>query len=261
MPAGAAASPRRVPPGVLALLVRLPEREVARVLLEHALLLFLGRVAHRRLVVVTARQAPVVGIAVDAEIDVAAGFVGEAQFDELLDQGDDLRDRPGRERLVIRAAEAEQVGVLDVPARGVGGESRAVAGGSRVDLVVDVGDVLHQRHVVAALLEPAAEPHGDDERPRVPHMDSLVDGRPAEVHADRALAGLGELDEATCGRVIEPHRPSGEPRRWGARRSRPTARGRALDPSAQAATRAGRLRPPSARARCPWPSRRSCAAP
>ena len=65
VPAGPAATPRRVPGGVLARLVRLPEREVARVLLERVRLLLLD------LVRPLARQAAVLGKARDPEVDVA----------------------------------------------------------------------------------------------------------------------------------------------------------------------------------------------
>src|SRR4051812_46890413 len=90
VPARPAAAPRRLPPRVLSVLVRLPEREVAGVLLELAGLLFLGRVAHRLLVAVTTRELPVVRVARDAEVDVAACRVRVPALDQLLDQREDL---------------------------------------------------------------------------------------------------------------------------------------------------------------------------
>src|SRR5207253_2603508 len=66
VPAGPAAAPGRIPPGVLRLrLVRLPEREIAAVLLARVRLLFLD------LVGALPRKAPVAGEARDPEIDVA----------------------------------------------------------------------------------------------------------------------------------------------------------------------------------------------
>ena len=88
--------------------MRLPEREVARVLLERALLLLLGRVAGRRLVVVSPGKPSVVLEAADAEVDVAAGLVGEVALDQLFDQRDDLGDRLGGLRLVVRSPETER---------------------------------------------------------------------------------------------------------------------------------------------------------
>ena len=94
-------------------------------------------------------------------------------------------------------------GVLEVPLRGSRGELGARARRSVVDLVVDVGDVVHERRVVAARDEPAAEPHADHERPRVADVRARVHRRPAEVHADRA----GRVRQLLLGareRVVEP---------------------------------------------------------
>ena len=204
VPARPAAAPRRVPPRVLAFLVGLPEREVAWILLQRRLLVLLGRVARRLLVAVAAREPAVVREARDAEVDVASGRVGMARRDELLDHRHDLRDRLGRLRLDVRPAEAEAARVLDVPAARIGGELRAGAWGGRVDLVVDVGDVLGQLHVVARALEPPLQPQRDHERARVADVDALVDGRPAEVHPDRARRRR-QLPQSPRGCVVDAH--------------------------------------------------------
>src|SRR4029450_11495124 len=102
VPARPPGPPRRVPQRVLALLVPLPEREVARVLLQRALLLFLRWVADR-LLVEAAGQDAVVGVAVDAVVDVAAGGICEVALDQLPDQCDDLGHGLGRLRLGIAA--------------------------------------------------------------------------------------------------------------------------------------------------------------
>src|SRR5437667_5968770 len=77
VPARSPAPPRRIPRRVLARLVRLPEREVARVLLERVRLLLLD------LVGTLARKPPVVGESPDAEVDIAADGVRVARVDEL----------------------------------------------------------------------------------------------------------------------------------------------------------------------------------
>ena len=124
VPTGSTAPPRRVPPRVLVLLVPLPEREVARALLQRGLLFLLGRIAHG-VFVEPAREQAVVGKAVDTEVDVAAGRVREVELDQLLDQRDDLGNRLRRLRLVVGAAQAEVLRVLDVPLRRVSRELRA----------------------------------------------------------------------------------------------------------------------------------------
>jgi hypothetical protein len=223
VPARPAHPPRRLPGGVLARLLSLPEGEVALILLQVA------RLLRDHLVELRAGEPPVLREARHAEVDVAAGLVGVTTLDQLLDEGDDLRDRLARARLDIGTAEAEVVRVLEEPAgRALGYLAAADALGDRllVDVVVDVGDVLDERHVVAARLEPALDPDGQHERPRVADVDALVDRRAARVDADRAGRRRKLLDPAGE-RVIEPHRSAGGSRPWAAPRSRPTARARA----------------------------------
>ena len=111
VPAGPPVAPRRRPERVLAVLARLPQREVERALLE------LGRarlLALVHLVGIAVGELAVAVEAADAEVDVAARLVGVAALDQRLDQRDDLGDRLGRERLGVGPAEPEPVGVLDV---------------------------------------------------------------------------------------------------------------------------------------------------
>ena len=103
------------------------------------------------------------------------------------------------------------------------GARRARARRSLVDLVVDVGDVVHERDVVAALPQPAGQPRENDERPRVADMRACIDRRPADVHAD-ARRRLRQLDEPALEGAIEPHRPSAAPRPAGAPRYGPELR-------------------------------------
>ena len=145
VPAGASCPPGRVPGRVLSRLRRLPEREVARILLARVRLLLLD------LVRPLAAQPPVVRVARNAEVDVPIGLVGEAATNELLDHRDLVADGLDGRRLDVRTAETEPVGVLDVPARCVRGEPRARAGRRVVDLVVDVGDVHDELRLVAPL--------------------------------------------------------------------------------------------------------------
>src|SRR5205814_7893599 len=87
VPARPPPAPRRVPPRVLPGLVRLPEREVARIPLERVRLLLL------HLVEPLTRKPAVVGELRDPVVDVAFDLVGEPALDQVLDQRDLLRDR------------------------------------------------------------------------------------------------------------------------------------------------------------------------
>jgi hypothetical protein len=96
VPARTALAPRRLPGRVLVRLVRLPEREVARVLLQVA------RLLGHHLVRVGPRKPTVVGEGAYAVIDVSARLIRQPAIDQLRDEGDDLRDRLGRQGLHVR---------------------------------------------------------------------------------------------------------------------------------------------------------------
>ena len=73
VPARATAPPRRLPPRVLVRLVRLPEREVARILLARVRLLLLDLIGP------LPGEPPVLGLPGDAEVDVALDLVREVR--------------------------------------------------------------------------------------------------------------------------------------------------------------------------------------
>ena len=152
----------RVPPRVLARLVRLPEREVARILLARVRLLLL------HLVRPLARELAVVGVARGRgsrrrRRPRTRSRARRARSMNATMLGIDL----ARLRQVVGPAEAERVRVLEVPLRRARGELGARVRRRLVDLVVDVGDVVDERGVVAARAEPVPQPHADDVGPRV----------------------------------------------------------------------------------------------
>src|SRR5205085_7098946 len=132
VPAWTPTAPRRLPPRVLAGLVRLPEREVAGVLLARVRLLLLD------LIRPLSRELTILAELRDAVVDVTVDLVRVAACDQLLDRRDHLRDHLARLRLVIGHAEAEVARVLEVPLGGARCELGARAGSRVVDLVVDV---------------------------------------------------------------------------------------------------------------------------
>jgi hypothetical protein len=154
----------------------------------------LQRVSSVHLVDVAARQRPVLGQRAHAEVDVAVRRVGVAGVDQRLDQVDDRLDELRCQRLGVRAADPDPLGVLEVVLGhllGQFGRGPAGLGGRVVDLVVDVRDICHERHVVALVLEEALQLGEDDERPGVADVHARVDRRAARVDADLArIAGL-----------------------------------------------------------------------
>ena len=187
MPAGTALAPRRFPER-LAGLGGFPECKVERVFLDvvdvdarAGLQIFDRLVAE--LAVVLEFQRAVVHVAVD--------LVGVALVDERRDDVDNLLDVFGRLRVHGRLADAERVGVgevlgdvffRDFLARD------ALFVCALDDLVVHVGEVLHERHLVAAVLEIAAQHVEHDDRARVADVDVVIHRRAAGVHTH--LAGL-----------------------------------------------------------------------
>ena len=203
VPARPAAAPGRVPGGVLALLPRLPQREVQRIFLQRCALDALALI---HLVQVAARQLAVPVHGSNPEVHVAGGHVGGVRVDQPLDQLDDVRDVLRRERLGVRPAQPDPVGVLAVQRRHLRRQvpRRLPRGHGRgVDLVVDVGDVPDERDPVALVLEEALELGEDHERPRVADVHARVDRRPAGVdpHAG-GVARRKRLQRAGSG-VIE----------------------------------------------------------
>ena len=215
---------------------RLPQREVARILLARVRLLLFD------LVEALTAESAVLRVARDSEVHVPVGLVGEASLHELLDHRDLVGDGLDRRRLDVGAAETEPIGVLDVPARGIGGELRACARRGVVDLVVDVRDVDDELRLVARLLEPAREPQREHrDRKRVANVDALVDRRSAEVHANRAR-GRWQLAKPPTERVVQAHGQSIVVRsRARGQRARELRRARAR-PARRRAPARGRLR-------------------
>ena len=187
VPAGAALAPRRVP-GRLTGFGGLPEREVERVLLDvvdvdaRAGLQIFDRLVAELAVVLEVQRA-VVHVTVD--------LIGVALVDERRDDVDDLLDVFGRLRVHGRLADAERVCVGevlgDVFFRNFLARD-ALFVGALDDLVVHVGEVLHKRHLVAAVLQIAAQHVKHDDRARIADVDVVIHRRAAGVHAH--LAGL-----------------------------------------------------------------------
>src|SRR5438477_8482995 len=131
VPPRPAAPPGRVPGRVLALLVRLPESEVARILLQGVRLLLLD------LVRPLAGKTAVLREACDPEVDVALDRVGMPGVDELVDEAHDLGDMVGDLRHRVGHAESERARVGEVPLRRPQSELGTRTRRGVVDLVVN----------------------------------------------------------------------------------------------------------------------------
>jgi hypothetical protein len=131
-------------------------------------------------------------------------------LDQLLDQPHDLSQRLAGQGLGVGPPQAEPVGVGPVGGGQVGGQlvaGHAALARGHVDLVVDVRDVRHERHVVSLVGQEALEQREDDVRARVADVDAVVDRRAAGVDADLAGSpGFEGLELAREG-VVQYDRP------------------------------------------------------
>ncbi|KFI49709.1 hypothetical protein BBIA_1244, partial [Bifidobacterium biavatii DSM 23969] len=236
VPARATHAERRVPARVerIGVLRRLPQREVARIMLvgRHVgridrIVLVVARRVHarahavghgRRLVcfrgaLLLVRQLAVVRPARHVEVHVAgriavrvAHHVAVAVVDDLLDQVDHVDHVAGRARLVRRRQHAERVVRLrELALVVVRARPPLLARGRGLveDLVVDVSHVAHERDVVAELEEPAADDVERDGRADVADVRRRLHGRAAHVDADLVGLDRRETRDGVRGRVVQ----------------------------------------------------------
>ncbi len=191
VPSGPARTPR-CGPRRLARLGGLPEREVPRIPFART-----GALALVDVVELVPGQPPVLGEAPDVEVDVAARRVRVTVVDEPLHHLDHLGDVPGRARLHRRRQHTQlPVGPVErtLERRGPLPPRAARLGGLVQDLVVDIGDISHERDVVVVREQPAAQHVERDATADVADVRFALDGGATQVH--RGMSG-GQRDEVT----------------------------------------------------------------
>ncbi|CAB4736387.1 unannotated protein [freshwater metagenome] len=124
-------------------------------------------------------------------------------LDEALHQFDHLGDVTGRAGLIGRGQASEYlVGTTERP---LIAHREAPVGDVLVtrivdDLVVDIGDIANECHVVSARHEPAAKDIEGDTAPDMTDMGRGLDRRTAQVDADLARGNGNELaNSSRCG--------------------------------------------------------------
>ncbi len=228
VPTGAALAPGAFPRR-LAGLRGLPKGEIKRVALAVFQALAVGAqlaVAAFHLVHVAVGKLAVLVVGAHGEVHVALHGVRMAFFDELFHQSDHLVDLLGGARTHIRIHHAGGMHVVDERLRVLGGNLGGAAAflvGLLDDLVVHVGDVLHELHLVPAPDKVAADGVERYEGTGVADMDVVVHRRAAHVHVHLAVAYGDEGALFACHGVIDlDHRFSlenGKRAQAGARRS------------------------------------------
>ena len=134
-------------------------------------------------------QLAIARVLAGAEQHVAVCLVGKALILQRLDDFFDFVDGLGRLRVDGGRTDAQTLGVGQILSNIALGD---LFGGDALlvclldNLVVDVGKVLHEGHIVAAELQVPAQGVKDADRAGVADVDKVIDGRPAGVHLDLA---------------------------------------------------------------------------
>ena len=208
VPAGTPASPRRIPAhGAVGILPRLPEREVADVLL----VIFVRRAPRAGLLVVEVdvRELAVAGELAHGEIHGSVlALVGHALFDQLRDKVDHFRDMIGRGGIDFGRLDVEllQVGEERVLVRfRVVGKRHAGGVGAADRLVVDVGEVHHLTNLHAVELHNATQHILEGVGAEIADMGEVIDRRSAGVQTDRVVGERRERFHPARERIEDLH--------------------------------------------------------
>ena len=192
VPTGAALAPGARPTR-LAGLGGLPQGKVERIVL---VLVLLDARTNHKVIDVAARDLAIVGIAAHGKVHIAViGSVSVALLDKRLDHGDhgtDLLGGAGAHIGIEHVGGAHDADELVRELRRDLGGRSALLVGALDDLVIDIGEVLCERDLVAARDEPTADHVKADERAGIADVDVVVDRGAAHIHAD--LAGLDGLE-------------------------------------------------------------------
>ena len=139
---------------------------------------------------------------------IAAMHEDEARLNILkpLDERQHLRHIFGGARLVRGALYAQRVGILVQGidhAVGQAADGFAVVHGALDDFVVDVGDVAHVGHAVAAGAQPALHHIKRHHGAGMAQVAQVVHGHAADVHAHMAGFERGKRFQCTRQRVVD----------------------------------------------------------
>ncbi|CAB4702287.1 unannotated protein [freshwater metagenome] len=209
VPAGASGPPGRGPGcgrRLRLLLPALPQREVAGV----ALATQIGVLGRLHVVDALVGQLAVRRPAADVEVDVARPVlrgVGVAARDQLTDQLHHLGDVTGGGRLVGGRRDVEGgVGLVELAVHRVGEvvPGPALFGGLGEDLVVDVGDVADEGHLVVEVTQPALQDVEVDPRAHVADVRLGLHRQTADVDARLPLLQGDEVTDFAGRSVIQP---------------------------------------------------------
>src|ERR1700730_11834783 len=206
VPAGAPNAERRLP-RLLTRLARLPQHEVARLVLAIVVDIDAGAGLQSRVVKVSELAVPWKGG--DSEIGRAVRDIGVAFLAEQVDQRDHFEDVFRGSRVVLSTFDAQRIEVIEKRLDVFLGElvdRLAVLGRLLDDAVLDIGQIHHLRDAVPLLQQDSSQQVLEEEGPEVPDVGIVVDRWAAGVHPNMTRFDRLELLDPTIHRVVEAHR-------------------------------------------------------
>ena len=209
MPAGSAHAPRGLPCDLAWLLACLPKREIQRIFLFHVVRAsgsFAG--ALNQLIDVLAGKLAIAVELTCPVVDIALRFIGIALIDQILHKPDDIIHGFRNLRVHGRLLDIERGSVLIVFLDIFFGNLRcgnAFFLGTFDDLIIDIGEILHEFYLVAAVFQIFSERVEYNERSCVADMKIVVDRRSADIHLDLARLQRYEFFFFSCQCVINLH--------------------------------------------------------
>ena len=190
VPARTALAPGAVP-GRLARLGGFPDSKICGVFFQVVIHLAAQfAVAAFQVVQVQVAQLAVTGIRLNAEVDIAVvGNVSMSGFDQVLDDLDDLTDMLGCAGAHGGGLNVQALGIFDVLGLELAGNllhGGAVRLAFFDQFIVNIGDIGNIQHLVAKVLQIAAQRVKHDHRARIADMDIVIHRRAADVNAINA---------------------------------------------------------------------------
>ena len=133
------------------------------------------------------RQGTVIRVAVHGKEDMALGLIGMTFFDQIRDHGNHCADIGGGAGHVIGFQGTQRAHIVKVPAdRFLGDVPDAAArvGGTRVDLVIHIGEIAHLGDVTGSVdMAQQAVKHVEDHNGAgIAQMGAIIDGGAADIH-------------------------------------------------------------------------------
>ena len=206
MPARTTRPPRTCPLR-LPRLRTLPQGEVHRVLFLHP---NVRRLCRDHVLQRSTRQLAVARHLTHAVVHIAARRIRHPLLNQPVDQVDHLWDLLGRPRMHIGRRNPQLPPLPHerryLPLRQLR-DSDPLLRRTSDQLVVDVGEVVHETDPPSPPLEESAQGVEDDDRHRMAQVRVVVWRDPADVHRNRIIDRLKRLF-ATCQRVVQLHGPT-----------------------------------------------------